>query len=513
MLAAMVRVAELLGSLSLATDLADGFSLEKSLRTTILAARISTRVGAAPHEQALAYWTALLRFAGCTAFAHEEATLYADGDDLGLRRTLAYVDFGRPRTFITRALTGIARHASPRVRIAALTRLLGDPGAPRAHAHAQCEVAVGFARAIGRPDVAAALDHREERWDGKGPRRQVAEAELPLAARIADVADTLELFSWSLGVEAAIEELRARRGGHLDPHLVDACLGALPPLLVGLDEPSVWDLFLSLEPTPQWTVEAMEPLLRAYSRFADVASVYTLGHSAQVAELAGKAAAAFGLGAEEQCLARWAGYTHDLGRVGVATGLWEKVLPLSMVERQRIRGHSHHTETILSLSPALGPVLDVAAATHERGGGRGYPRRQRLEGLAPVARVLAAADVYVALISTRPHRPAFGAPEAVRLLRSEATSGALERTAVEAVLAATGQRRPARSEWPGGLSDREVQVVRLVAIGRSNPEIGQLLGMSPRTAQKHVMHVYQKLGLESRAGLALWAMEHQLLEP
>lgn len=512
MLRPMVRVAELLGSLSLATDLADGFSLEKSLRTTIIAARLAGLVGADQNQQALAYWTSLLRFAGCTAFAHEEAALYAEGDDLGLRRTLAYVDFGRPRTFISRALTGIARHAPPRARLAALARLLGDPGAPRAHAHAQCEVAAGFARGIGRPDVAAALDHREERWDGKGPRRRVGGAELPLATRIADVADIAELFSWSLGIDGAADELRARKGGHLDPQLVDGCLDALPQLLMGLAEPSVWDLFLELEPAPRWTVEALDPLLLAYSRFADVASVYTLDHSVRVAELAGQAAEAMGLPGEQQSLARWAGYTHDLGRVGVATGLWEKARPLSMVERQLIRAHSQHTETILSLSPALASVLEVAAAAHERGGGRGYPRRQRLEGLAPVSRVLAAADVYVALLSARPHRPAFGVAEAVRLLRSEAEAGALERTAVEAVLAAAGQRRRVRPDWPGGLTDREVEVVRLVAIGRSNPEIGQLLGMSPRTAQKHVMHVYQKLGLESRAGLALWAMEHQLLE-
>jgi DNA-binding NarL/FixJ family response regulator len=63
-----------------------------------------------------------------------------------------------------------------------------------------------------------------------------------------------------------------------------------------------------------------------------------------------------------------------------------------------------------------------------------------------------------------------------------------------------------------GLSNREVEVVRLVAVGRTNKEIGTLLRMSARTAQKHVMNVYDKLGLESRAGLALYALEHGLLD-
>jgi DNA-binding CsgD family transcriptional regulator len=81
------------------------------------------------------------------------------------------------------------------------------------------------------------------------------------------------------------------------------------------------------------------------------------------------------------------------------------------------------------------------------------------------------------------------------------------------VLQASGAATARKRAWPAGLSDREVEVIRLVAVGRTNKEIGALLGMSPRTAQKHVMHVYEKLGLESRAGLALYAVEHGLLDP
>lgn len=508
----MVRVAELLGSLSLATDLADGFALEKSLRTAILATRLGQAVGQDPKALATTYYAALLRFAGCTAFAHEEAEKYAEGDDIGLRRSLAFVDFGRPSTFVDRALRGIARHAPPGRRLLALGRLLGDPGAPVAHAHAQCEVAVSFARTIGRPELARVLEHREERWDGRGPRRRGAEEALPLAARIADVADTAELFAWGQGLETAGAELKARRGGQLDPSLVDEALRLGPELYQGLDEPSVWEEFLALEPAPGWTVEVLDPLLLAFSRFADVASVYTLDHSSRVVRLVEAAAQVLGLPEQEVALARHAAHVHDLGRVGVMTGLWEKAAPLSLRERELLRSHSRHTETILSLSPTLGPIQDVAAATHERGGGRGYHRRLRLEGLAGPARLLGAADVYVGLSSARPHRPAYPTPEVVRLIRAEAEAGALDRPAVEAVLAAAGQRRAPRSRWPGGLSDREVEVLRLVAIGRTNPEIGRLLGMSPRTAQKHVTHLYEKLGLESRAGLALYAMEHDLLE-
>ncbi|MCA9673622.1 MAG: helix-turn-helix transcriptional regulator, partial [Myxococcales bacterium] len=65
--------------------------------------------------------------------------------------------------------------------------------------------------------------------------------------------------------------------------------------------------------------------------------------------------------------------------------------------------------------------------------------------------------------------------------------------------------------WPAHLSDREVEVLRLVAIGRTNPEIGRLLGISAKTVQHHVSHVFDKLGVASRAGAALAAVELGLL--
>lgn len=96
-------------------------------------------------------------------------------------------------------------------------------------------------------------------------------------------------------------------------------------------------------------------------------------------------------------------------------------------------------------------------------------------------------------------------------MRSFVEAGVLDARATQSVLEARGVEVKRKSAWPGGLSDREVEVVRLVAVGRTNKEIAVLLGMSPRTAQKHVMNVYDKLGLESRAGLALYAVEHNLL--
>ncbi|HEY8942909.1 MAG TPA: HD domain-containing phosphohydrolase [Polyangiaceae bacterium] len=509
-----LRMAELLGALSLATDLADGFALEKSLRTTVIAMRIAAAADVPVETRVTTFWTTLLRFVGCTAFAHEEGTRYSAGDDLSLRQSLALAEPGNLGDFLTRAVR-IAPAAPLASRAVAVGRLLADPAAVRQHSHAQCEAGMAVASALRMPaEVIAALRVRGERWDGRGPLRIAEGDRLPLEARIADVADVSELFAWSHGRSAMRDELLRRRGRQLAPIIVDAALAAGDELTSGLAVPSAWEVFLDSEPEPYRLAageQALAECLAAFSLLADVASVYTLGHSSRVAELAERIVQLLGGSASQSRLAHMAGLAHDLGRVGVPVGIWEKRGPLSAFERERMRTHSAHTETALRLSPALAQVADIAGATHERSGGRGYHRRLHLEQVSLEARALAVADVYVALDSERPHRPRRTRDEIARELRAESSQSGLDPHAVRAALEASGHRAPRRSHGATGLTEREVEVVRLVAIGRTNKEIGALLGMSARTAQKHVMNVYAKVGRESRAGLALFAVEHGLL--
>jgi DNA-binding NarL/FixJ family response regulator len=123
---------------------------------------------------------------------------------------------------------------------------------------------------------------------------------------------------------------------------------------------------------------------------------------------------------------------------------------------------------------------------------------------------MAVADVYQALTADRAHRRALAADAAARVL--EAQPG-LDRQAVEAVLEAAGQRSGrVRAAWPAGLSDREVEVLRLLARGRSMRQIGERLYISQSTVHTHVAHIYEKAEVNTRAGAALFAMEHALLE-
>ena len=123
------------------------------------------------------------------------------------------------------------------------------------------------------------------------------------------------------------------------------------------------------------------------------------------------------------------------------------------------------------------------------------------------------ADVFAALTEPRPHRPAFSAVAAANILRQDAAGGRLDSLAVEAVLGASGQgaQRPATAPLPSALSEREAEVLGWLARGLMTKEIGQRLGITPKTADHHIQHVYAKIGVRTRAAATVFAMQHDLV--
>jgi HD-GYP domain-containing protein (c-di-GMP phosphodiesterase class II) len=334
-------------------------------------------------------------------------------------------------------------------------------------------------------------------------------ADIALPARILQVALRAEVHRRIEGVSGALSVLRTRRGGELDPDLVDRFLQDGPARLQAVSGPSVWEELLAAEPLPLQRLEPdrLVPIAEAFGRFADLKCPHTLGHSAKVAARADTAAAQLGLSDDERATLKIAAHLHDLGRLSVPNGIWDKPGPLGDLEWERVRGHASWTERILRRTPLLADVARLAAGDHERIDGSGYPRNA--EALSPAARILAAADVAVALGEERPHRPAFSAEAAAALLTEEARAGRLGRDAVEALLA-PGTRRV--RTLPAGLSEREAEVLVLVARGLSNKEIAGRLFLSDRTVGNHIAHIYDKTGVRTRAAAALYAVQQDLLQ-
>ncbi|MDN5930587.1 MAG: LuxR C-terminal-related transcriptional regulator, partial [Pseudonocardia sp.] len=188
-------------------------------------------------------------------------------------------------------------------------------------------------------------------------------------------------------------------------------------------------------------------------------------------------------------------------------GVWLRPGPQTADEWERVRLHPYHSERVLSRSPALAALAAIASGHHERLDGGGYHRGMPAAGQPPPARLLAAADAYHAMTEDRPHRAALTPDAAAAELRDEARTGRLDPDAVAAVLAAAGHR-PAAVTRPAGLTAREATVLTHLARGMATKQIARTLGITPKTADHYVQHVYAKIGVSTRAAAAVYAMQH-----
>ena len=508
-----IRAAEVIGALSLATDLGTGQPLEHALRTAVLAVRLGELAGASAEELADAYYVALLHSSGCTSNGHEAIQVY--DDDIAHRAAFFLIDATNPAEVLAFYRSNIGAGRPPEVREALIQEAIANAG-PRAREGfaTMCEVAQRFAGWLELgASVEAALEYVFARWDGKGFPNVQGDA-LPLPIRLLHVARDISLFLSASGADDSRGVIERREGAAYDPRLAALAVGSFGDLVGDLDETRMWDQALESEPLPmRWVAgERLDAAFMAIAALTGLKSPWFREHSTEVAELAEAAAWRAGLPAESVTALRRAALALDLGRVGVSNAIWEKPSLLGFGEWERVRLHPHFTERAFSQSPALAPIGVLAGSHHERLDGSGYHRGTSGQGLGRSARILAAADCYAAMREDRPYRPALEPAAVEKELLREAKEGRLDPEAVDAVLAAAGHRLPPRvRELPGGLTERELEVLRVLVRGESNQEIADGLGISARTVGHHIQHVYQKVGVRSRAAATVWAFEHDLV--
>jgi HD-GYP domain-containing protein (c-di-GMP phosphodiesterase class II) len=506
-----VRLAELLASLSLAADLGNGVPMETTLRVCVLATRLALDVGAAEDDVAATYYTGLLWSVGCTSTAHEERIRF--GDDIGVKRAMTGADFERPADVMRHAVRiGADRGAGGRVQgFAGLLRYGRAHGVDVAAFHCEAGARLAARLGLGAP-VLAGLGAFFEYWDGHGGPAELAGDAIPFAARAARLAFEA-VHAYRAGADAAALA-GARAGRELDPELAAVFGRSADALVDGLDEESVWAAALELEPEPRpWTPSTrLDELLAAFGDFVDLKSVFWLGHSRAVAQLVQSAAEVRRLPEDKVTHVRRSAQVHGLGRVAVSNRIWDKASALSAGEWERVRLYPYFTDRVLCRAPVFAEIGRMASSAQERLDGSGYHRSLPAAAQPIALRLLAAAAAYQSMTEPRPQRPALSVQQAAAELRSAAAAGRLDGDAVSAVLEAAGHP-PRRREWPASLTDREVDVLRLVATGRSNRQLATALTISEETARNHVKHIYDKIGISTRAGAALFAMEHGLYLP
>jgi HD-GYP domain-containing protein (c-di-GMP phosphodiesterase class II)/DNA-binding CsgD family transcriptional regulator len=507
------NLAELLGVLSLATDLGMGQPMEHMLRQCLIALRLSERMGLDESARGVVYYTSLLAWVGCNVDAYEQAKWF--GDEFVLKADARLVDFTGPAPAM-RYVVGHFAAGKPvleRARLA-LAFLAGGhrDGEVMLENHWRAVddlmLRLGLAQAV-RDSVGQTF----ARWDGKGVPRGLGGEDILIPSRLVNLADVVEMFHRTAGVDAALTVAAQRAGTQFDPAVVEAFSGEAAALFAELDDVNCWDAVMTANPASdsRLTDDELDNVLEAFADFVDVKSPYTIGHSRGVADLAEDAARACGLNPSDVTLVRRAALVHDLGRLGVSNSIWDKQAALSHSELERVRLHPYLTERMLASSTTLAPLARIAVQHHERLDGSGYPRGLSGDSLSIAGRLLAAADVYHASLEPRPHRGARSPDDATTELRTEVRAGRLDGDAVEAVLGAAGHRVTARRDWPAGLTSREVEVLRLLARGLSSKQIAERLVITPKTASNHIEHIYSKVGVTNRALASLFAAKHGLI--
>jgi HD-GYP domain-containing protein (c-di-GMP phosphodiesterase class II) len=514
-----IRRAEIIAALSLATDLAVGQPMENALRSCVLAMRLGEALGLRHRDLFAVYWSALLRHVGCNAESHSMAALF--GDEIELNRKVALTDVGSASEMMPLIFAMLRKAnagARPLAMVAAVVAGLASSKPVAAQAvSGHCEVAERLASRLGfDSEVITAVGQSEERWDGRGLPAGLKGEAIPPAVHVVNLARDFVVLTAALGIEAAEAKLRQRRGGAYDPKIVDVFLKRSRTLTGGFAAIVSWDEVLRLEPEPQVVLADgdIDTACLAMADFADIKSPFTNGHSRAVAALAGQAGRQLGMTSAEVTDLSRAALLHDIGQSAISARIWMKPGPLSEPEWEEVRLHPYYGERILSRSPALARLGTIVGSHHERLDGRGYHRGIGAAGLTLSARVITAAEAYQGMIEERPYRRALNRERAASELKREVGAGRLDADSAEAVLATAGHPAPAtRKRLPADLTEREIDVLRHIARGGTMKEVARALGISPKTVDNHIQHIYPKLEVKTRAGAVLFAIEHGIVGP
>jgi HD-GYP domain-containing protein (c-di-GMP phosphodiesterase class II) len=509
-----VRSGELFAALSLATDLGTGQQAEHGLRTCLLAMELAELAGLQGDAHEDAFYLGLLHSIGCTA--DSPLTARAFGDDRPHKAAYTLIDPGRTVEIVAYLWHNVYPTAPRPQRLRAFAAALAaGPAFARVNLRSHCEVGERLGSRLRLPArVCEGLWFVFERWDGKGMPAGAAGEEIPIAARILHAARDASAFALAGGADMVVAMAERCAGSSLDPSLGALLRDHAGELLGRVAAVDAWERVVAAEPRPRWFAgEELAQACQVIADYADLKSYGTLGHSRAVAEVAEAAGWRLGFDPEMIGELRCAGWLHDLGRVGVSSAVWEKPGPLTSGEWEQVRLHSYHSERLLARIPALAELARTAASDHERLDGSGYHRGVSSAQLTPVARVLAVADSWCAMVEPRAYRPPRASTEAAGLLREQADAGRLAGEAVDAVLESVGERGRPVAEPPAGLTAREIDVLRMLARGMTNKQTGQRLGISPKTVGRHVESIYSKIGASTRAAAALFAVEHDLLGP
>lgn len=496
----------------MATDLGMGFPLEHGLHATLMAARLADLMNVDQETKRHSYYLCLMVYVGCTTDAYKGTQIFAGPQT---ENFIPYL-FGSSSERAMGALRAMPPPGAGGVRKVYETakRVPRALAENRNHQRSLCEVAEMISGRLGMSAEYTQMFHFfTERWDGKGLLGRAAAEDIPMPLRIGMVARDIAFQRLIGGEEHALETVTSRGGHAFDPDVVDVfARNAGEVFDAGQPGESAWELVLAAEPKPHLFVEGdqVDRALVAIANFSDLLTPSLTGHSSGVADLAERAARIAGFGDDDVVSVRRAALIHDVGRVAVSAAIWEKPETLTTDELEQVRLHPYHAERIFARSQFLADLAELACCHHEYLDGTGYHRGLTAQTMNHRSRLIAAADTFHALTEPRAYRDPLQAKEAAEIVADQANSGLLDPVMVRAVVEASGEPPP-EVKHPAGLTDREIDVLGLLARGLQTKQIARYFDVSPKTVDTHIQAAYRKIGVSTRAAATLYAMEQGLI--
>ena len=512
-------LAALLCALSFATGLGFGGHIEHGLGSASLGLQIADALALANEEREAIFYGALLKDVACTACSAGIAAFFPDEEQVSLSDVILLdpSQLSDMIGWLSRYLRLDARFPSRVAKFLSFMVQCGPIVKETMRSH--CEVAELFARQLGFPDyVQQTLRFQWERWDGKGMAYGLKGSTIPRTARILHLAQVLDL-TYRFGGPAATRVLaQEKRGTRFDPEAVDAFLALTQQeaFWSTFEELSTQEALLARRPPTvagQALEDQIEPLCETLGDFVDLKTRETWHHSRTVAEVAVGMGTCLGLEAGELTRLRCAALVHDIGKVSVPYAILAKGEQRSGSEWETYRLHPYYTQRILERVEPLRDLAQAAAAHHEWVNGQGYHRQLSREQIPLYGRILAVANTYARLVQQQGDQqdPA----EALRDMHS-LVGRQFDRACYDALVtsvkgAGSLGRVPRRSRKVGNLTEREAEVLCLLAQGRNTPQIAQRLDISKKTVEHHLAHIYDKLGVTCRTAAVVYAVQQGLV--
>jgi len=419
--AAGIKLSELIGALSYALDITEGQPEGHCIRCCWIGMHIGREIGLPEDQLWDLYYTLLLKDLGCSSNAARICELYLT-DDRSFKRDFKTVGESLPQVLkFVLTHTGLKAGLAERFR-SVLTILRDGSEIARELIATRCQRGAEIARLLRfSENVAGGIYSLDEHYNGQGKPDGLAGDAIPIFARIALLAQVVDVFLTADGPQAALDEVRLRSGRWFDPQLVQAFERVAQASIFwsALTAPDIAQAVLALEPASHEVPvddDYLDDIAAAFGQVVDSKSPYTSGHSTRVAFYADLIAEAMGLSFEHRRWLKRGALLHDVGKLGVSNSVLDKAGKLDADEWAAVKLHASYTETILSRIGVFAELARVAGAHHERLDGGGYPRGLRAEAIGLETRIITTADIFDAITADRPYRGPIPVPRALEMM-------------------------------------------------------------------------------------------------